>query len=84
MKSEKRVLFLLAASALVILVVTVLTLFSGKDEPAGTKKPGKKPTGAAPVESVTAEHNKLLMVKSVDTESGVIVLYDLEEGGEVC
>ena len=83
MKSEKRVLFLLAASALVILVVTVLTLFSGKDEPAGTKKPGKKPTGAAPVESVTAEHNKLLMVKSVDMESGVIVLYDLEEGGEV-
>ncbi|MBP3617242.1 MAG: PEGA domain-containing protein [Lachnospiraceae bacterium] len=83
MKSEKRVLFLLAASALVILVVTVLTLFSGKEEPVGTKKPGKKPTGAAPVESVTAEHNKLLMVKSVDTESGVIVLYDLEEGGEV-
>ena len=83
MKSEKRVLFLLAASALVILVVTVLTLFSGKEEPAGTKKPGKKPTGAAPVESVTAEYNKLLMVKSVDTESGVIVLYDLEEGGEV-
>ncbi len=83
MKSEKRVLFLLAASAVVILLVTVLTLFSGKEEPAGTKKPGKKPTGAAPVESVTAEHNKLLMVKSVDTESGVIVLYDLEEGGEV-
>lgn len=83
MKSEKRVLFLLAASALVILVVTVLTLFSGKDEPAGTKKPGRKPTGATPVEEVTAEHNKLLMVRSVDTEAGIIALYDLEEGGEV-
>lgn len=83
MKSEKRVLFLLAASALVILVVTVLTLFSGKEEPAGTKKPGIKPTGAAPVEEVTAEHNKLMMVKSVDTEASAITLFDLEEGGEV-
>ncbi len=83
MKSEKRVLFLLAASALVILVVTVLTLFSGKEEPAGTKKPGLKPTGAAPVEEITAEHNKLMMVKMVDTEASAITLFDLEEGGEV-
>ena len=83
MKSEKRVLFLLAASALVILVVTVLTLFSGKEEPAGTKKPGIKPTGTAPVEEITAEHNKLMMVKSVDTEAATITLFDLEEGGEV-
>lgn len=83
MKSEKRVLFLLAASAVVILLVTVLILFSGKEEPAGTKKPSGKTTGVAPVEEVTAEHNKLMMVKSVDTEAGTIVLYDLEEGGEV-
>ncbi|MBR2408854.1 MAG: PEGA domain-containing protein [Lachnospiraceae bacterium] len=83
MKSEKRVLFLLAASALVILVVTVLTLFSGKEEPAGTKKPGIKPTGTAPVEEITAEHNKLMMVKTVDTEAATITLFDLEEGGEV-
>lgn len=82
MKREKRVLFLLAASAVVILLVTVLTLFSGKEEPAGTKKPARKPTGAAPVTVITAEHNKLMMVKAVDTEAGSIVLYDLEEGGE--
>lgn len=86
MKSEKRVLFLLAASAVVILLVTVLTLFSGKDESAGTKKPGKKPkatAGAAASGEVTAEHNKLMMIKSVDTEESTIVLCDLEDGGEV-
>ena len=83
MKSEKRVLLLLAASAAVIILVTVLTLFSGKETPAGTKRPTGKPTGAAPTEAVIAEHNKLMMVKAVDTEAGTITLYDLEEGGEV-
>jgi len=83
MKSEKRVLFLLAASGVVILLVTVLTLFSGKEEPTGTKKPTRKPKATAEVEAVTAEHNKLMMVKSVDAEEGSIVLYDLEAGGEV-
>lgn len=83
MKSEKRVLFLLAASAVVILLVTVLTLFSGKDEPAGTKQPGKKPKATAGAADVTVEHNKLMMVKSVDTAESTIVLYDLEAGGEV-
>ncbi len=86
MKSEKRVLFLLAASAVVILLVTVLTLFSGKEEPAGTKKPGIKPrvtAGAKVTGEIAAEHNKIMMVKSVDTEESAIVLYDLEAGGEV-
>ncbi len=86
MKSEKRVLFLLAASAVVILLVTVLTLFSGKDEPAGTKQPGKGPrvtAGAKVTGEITAEHNKLMMIKSVDTGASTIVLYDLEDGGEV-
>lgn len=86
MKSEKRVLFLLAASAAVILLVTVLTLFSGKDEPAGTKKPGTKPKATAGAEAsgeVAAEHNKLMMIKSVDTEGSTVTLYDLEAGGEV-
>ncbi len=86
MKSEKRVLFLLAASAVVILLVTVLTLFSGKEEPAGTKKPGKDPrvtAGAKVTGGITAEHNKLMMVKSVDTAESTITLYDLEDGGEV-
>lgn len=83
MKSEKRVLLLLAASAAVIILVTVLTLFSGKETPAGTKRPTVKPTGAAPTETVIAEYNKLMMVKTVDTEAGTITLYDLEEGGEV-
>lgn len=86
MKSEKRVLFLLAASAVVILLVTVLTLFSGKDEPAGTKKPGTKPKATAGAEAsgaVAAEHNKLMMIKSVDTVGSTVTLYDLEEGGEV-
>lgn len=80
MKSEKRVLFLLAASVVVILLVTVLTLFSGEEQP-GTKKPSKKPKTTA--EPIAAEHNKLMMVKSVDAEAGTIVLYDLEAGGEV-
>ena len=83
MKSEKRVLFLLAASAAVILLVTVLTLFSEKEEPAGTKRPLPKPTGTTPAEEITAEHNRLMMVKSVDTGESTIVLYDLEAGGEV-
>ncbi len=85
MKSEKRVLFLLAASAVVILLVTVLTLFSGKEEPAGTKKPGKRPKATAGVSSgeIAAEYNKLMMIKSADTETGMIVAFDLEEGGEV-
>lgn len=85
MKSEKRVLFLLAASAAVILLVTVLTLFSGedKDKPTGSKKPLRKPTQAVAAEEIKAEYNKLLFVKSVDTEAGSITLYDLEEGGEV-
>ena len=86
MKSEKRVLFLLAASAAVILLVTVLMLFSGKDEPAGTKKPGTKlrvTAGADATGAVTAEHNKLMMVKTVDTAGGTVTLYDLEDGGEV-
>ncbi len=86
MKSEKRVLFLLAASAVVILLVTVLMLFSGKDEPAGTKQPGTKPRVTAGAEStgtVTAEHNKLMMVKTVDTAGSTVTLYDLEDGGEV-
>lgn len=84
MKSEKRVLYLLAASAVVILLVTVLTLFSGKEEPAGTKQPGRRPkaTSGAP-EEVTAEYNKLMMVKAVDTEGSTVTLYDLEEGGEL-
>jgi len=85
MKSEKRVLFLLAASATVILLVTVLTFFSGgdKDKPAGSKKPLRKPTQAVAAEEIKAEYNKLLFVKSVDTEAGSITLFDLEEGGEV-
>lgn len=85
MKSEKRVLFLLAASATVILLVTVLTLFSGedKDKPTGSKKPLRKPTQAVAAEEIKAEYNKLLFVKSVNTEAGSITLYDLEEGGEV-
>ena len=86
MKSEKRVLFLLAASAVVILLVTVLTLFSDKEEPAGTKKPGKDPrvtAGANVTGAITAEHNKLMMVKSVDTGASTITVYDLEDGGEV-
>ena len=86
MKSEKRVLFLLAASAVVILLVTVLTLFSDKEEPAGTKKPGKDPrvtAGANVTGGITAEHNKLMMVKSVDTAESTIAVYDLEDGGEV-
>lgn len=83
MKSEKRVLLLLAASAAVIILVTVLTLFSGEETPAGTKRPTGKPTGTIPTEAVVAEHNKLMMVKAVDTEAGTITLYDLEEGGEV-
>ena len=82
MKSEKRVLLLLAASVVVILLVTVLTLFSGKDEPAG-KNPSKKPKVTAGAEVITAEHNKLMMVKSVNTEDSTITLYDLEAGGEV-
>jgi len=85
MKSEKRVLFLLAASVVGILLVTVLTLFSGKDEPAGTKKSGTSPkvtAGAVSGENV-AEYNKLMMIKSVDTEESTVTLYDLEEGGEV-
>lgn len=86
MKSEKRVLFLLAASVAVILLVTVLMLFSGKDEPAGTKSPGTKPRVTAGAEStgtVTAEHNKLMMVKAVDTAGSTVTLYDLEASGEV-
>ena len=83
MKSEKRVLFLLAASATVILLVTVLTLFSGEDKPAKKTKPLKKPTQAVAAEEIKAEYNKLLFVKSVDTEAGTITLFDLEEGGEV-
>lgn len=83
MKSEKRVLFLLAASVAVILLVTVLTLFSGEDKETGGKNPTKRPRVTAAVEPVKAEHNKLMMVKSVDAEAGKIVLYDLEAGGEV-
>ena len=83
MKSEKRVLFLLAASVAVILLVTVLMLFPGKGKPAGAKLPTVKPTKAAQIQNVTAEYNRLAMIKEVDTESGTITLYDLEAGGEV-
>lgn len=85
MKSEKRVLLLLAASAAVIILVTVLTLFSGKDtEPAVNRpKPTATPKGAEPTAAIVAEYDKLLMVKSVDAEQGTITLYDLEDGGEV-
>ena len=55
MKSEKRVLFLLAASVVGIILVTVLTLFSGKDEPAGTKQPGKKPKAIGTISAWTGE-----------------------------
>ena len=67
MKSEKRVLLLLAASAAVIILVTVLTLFSGKDtEPAVNRpKPTATPKGAEPTAAIVAEYDKLLMVKSV-------------------
>ncbi len=82
MKSEKRVLLLLAASVVGIILVTVLMLFSGKEEPAG-KNPVKRPKATAGAEEITVEHNKLMMVKSVDTEEGTITLYDLEIGGEV-
>ncbi len=83
MKSEKRVLLLLAASVVGIILVTVLTLFSGKDEPAGKKNPTKRPNATAGAEAVATEHNKLMMVKSVDTEESTVTLYDLEAGGEV-
>lgn len=83
MKSEKRVLFLLAASVAVILLVTVLMLFPGKEKPAGASLPLVKPTKAAQIQNVTAEYNRLSMIKEVDTESGTITLYDLEAGGEV-
>ncbi len=82
MKSEKRVLFLLAASAAGILLVTVLMLFSGKDEPVNEKRPSVRPTKAVSKEEVTAEHNRLMMIKSVDTEESTITLYDLESGDE--
>lgn len=81
MKSEKRVLFLLAASAVVILLVTVLTLFSGKDEPVNKTRPSVTTTSGVK-EEVTAEHNRLMMVKSVDTEGSTITLFDLENGDE--
>ncbi len=83
MKSEKRVLFLLAASVAVILLVTVLTLFSGKDKPADKKVPSVTATGTPAVGEIIAEHNKLMMIKSVDTERSEITLFDLEVGGEV-
>jgi len=82
MKSEKRVLFLLAASAAGILLVTVLMLFSRKDEPVNEKRPSVRPTKAVSKEEVTAEHNRLMMIKSVDTEESTITLYDLESGDE--
>lgn len=85
MKSEKRVLLLLAASAAMIILVTVLTLFSGKESAAGTARvsltPG--PTAAVPTQKATAEHNILAMIKEVDTAEGTIMLYHLEEGGEI-
>lgn len=85
MKSEKRVLLLLAASAAMIILVTVLTLFSGKESAAGTARvsltPG--PTAAVPTQKVTGEHNILAMIKAVDTAAGTITLYHLEEGGEI-
>lgn len=83
MKSDKRVLFLLAASVVGILLVTVLTLFSGKDEPVNKTRPSGTPTSGVQKEEVTAEHNRLMMVKSVDTEGSTITLYDLESGDEV-
>ena len=85
MKSEKRVLLLLAASAAVIILVTVLTLFSGKDTESAVNrpKPTATPKGAEPTAAIVAEYDKLLMVKSVDAEQGTITLYDLEDGGEV-
>ena len=61
MKSEKRVLFLLAASVAVILLVTVLMLFPGKEKPAGAKLPTVKPTKAAQIQNVTAEYNLSLI-----------------------
>ena len=83
MKSEKRVLLLLAASVVGIILVTVLMLFSGKEEPAGKKNPTKRPKATAGADAAETEHNKLMMVKSVDAEEGTITLYDLEIGGEV-
>ncbi|MCH5272251.1 MAG: PEGA domain-containing protein [Lachnospiraceae bacterium] len=84
MKSEKRVLLLLAASAGVIILVTVLTLFPGKESSAGSNKnrPTVRPT-VTPVLKPAAEYNILAMVKSVDTAEGTITLYNLEKGGEV-
>lgn len=83
MKSEKRVLLLLAASVAFIFLVTVLTLFSDKTSQTGSGKPKatEKPTGT--VEPVVAEHSILAMVKEVDTENATVTLYHLEEGGEV-
>lgn len=85
MKSEKRVLLLLAASAAMIILVTVLTLFSGKESAAGTARVSitPRPTAAVPTQKVTAEHNILAMIKEVDTAKGTITLYHLEEGGEI-
>ncbi|MGN1084901.1 MAG: PEGA domain-containing protein [Lachnospiraceae bacterium] len=83
MKSEKRVLLLLAASAMVIILVTVLTLFSGEKPSVAAGKPTKTPTAATPTQIAAAEHTVLAMVKSVDTEAGTITLYHLEAGGEL-
>lgn len=83
MKSEKRVLLLLAASAAVIFLVTVLTLFSDKEPQTGSGKPKATGKPAVTAEPVVAEHSILAMVKEADTENATITLYHLEEGGEV-
>lgn len=78
MKSEKNILFVLTASAVVIILVTVLTLFSGK-EGAEKKKPMNPTPTAQPVQTVDSGKTVPAMIKAVDPEVGAISLYRLDE-----
>lgn len=82
MKSEKNILFVLAASAAVILLVTVLTLFSGEKKPAKTQGTLKGPTPTAAVTKAPEKKNNIFaMIKEVDVSDGTISIYELSEGG---
>lgn len=84
MKNEKNVLFVLAASAVMILLVTVITLSKGsaeKQKGGGSKAP--TPTSAPITPTPILENPEFAMIQSVDPEKGTITLYRLEEGGEL-
>lgn len=83
MKSEKGILYVLMASSAVIVLVTVLTLFSGKE--SGKGKTSAKPSMTVIPTRTVSEKNPAVfaMVCSVDSGEGKLSLRRLDEKEEL-